>query len=226
MTPADDMDNRLRRLFRGLPRAKAPGDFEAGVAARIAREGAPGRPWIPRLTPFAVPGLALLLVGALSYLAYLTQFRYEGGEPTRPAGEPSPATVPGSIREYPSPAAAPPAGGTEKPAAREAPLRGSGVRDRAPDRTDRNAVEKKLEPPAHSRPDRSASDPRGAKENVTTEPSLRGKNVPGRTLMTEPPLRDTAGITDSVAVSDTLNTDTPNGTTQGLRDTLRNPRPE
>lgn len=226
MTPTDDTDNRLRKLIRGLPRAKAPGDFEARVAARIARERAPGTARIPRLTPFAPPGLALLLVGALSYLVYLTQFRHEGGERPRPAGEQSPSTAPGPVREYSPPAAAPPAGRTEEEAVRETPLPESRERDRVFDRGERNAVEKKLESPTLSRPDPSAVAPPGAKVKATTEPALRGKTVPGRMLMAEPPLRDTMGITDSVSVSDTLKADSSKGNVNSLRDTVRNPRPK
>jgi hypothetical protein len=70
MKETDGRDDRIRKLFSRLPRVKAPQGFEERVARAVAG-GRPGRSGFPaRLRAFAIPGMAALLVGVISYLVY------------------------------------------------------------------------------------------------------------------------------------------------------------
>jgi hypothetical protein len=73
MKETDDRDERMRKLFSRLPREKAPEDFEQRVARAVAgrRTDSPGIG--ARVRAFAIPGLAVLLVGVLSFLIYRGQ---------------------------------------------------------------------------------------------------------------------------------------------------------
>jgi hypothetical protein len=70
MKETDGRDDRIRKLFSRLPRVKAPQGFEERVARAVAG-GRPGRSGFPaRLRAFAIPGMAALLVGVISYFVY------------------------------------------------------------------------------------------------------------------------------------------------------------
>ena len=86
MKSTDDREGRLRKLLSALRRIQAPADFEEQLARRLARGRARATILPAWLRPYTVPGLALLLVGAMSYVIYLAQFKAVDGDRS-PSGD-------------------------------------------------------------------------------------------------------------------------------------------
>lgn len=102
MNETDDRDERIRKLFSRLPREKAPEGFEQRVARAVAgrRTDSPGV--VARVRAFAIPGLAVLLVGVLSIMIYRNQSGPDA-EPGLPAADSAAVeAAPPAVHERPA----------------------------------------------------------------------------------------------------------------------------
>ncbi len=201
MNQNDGRDNRLRKLFSKLPRAEAPGNFEEHLMRRLGQPKTHPDARHARLRAFAIPGLALLLVGALSYVLYLTQFRTPVDEmipqkdtltaprgasvPDRPESGDAAVTVPAPADE----------GSQAGP--------------------DGRSADKPTTPPDGSR-----------REPSSVERMKMGKTTPGRPMMIESSVPETAIRLDSVAVKDTASVDSTQAMPDSLLDSLKIRKPD
>ncbi len=165
-----------------LPRAEAPADFEERLARKLAGGTRRGVFHSLNLRRYAVPGLALLLVGALTTVMYFTRFNT-----TQEIGVPSGDTL------TPPPVDSRPEGAVPKDASRALP---APVDDESlPEAQDRRSDEV-TRPPADARSEPSA-----------LERMKMGKTAPGRPMMIESIVPNSAVPVDSLAPEDTVAVD-------------------
>ena len=218
MKPTDDRDDRLKKLFSALPRLQAPADFEERIARRLGRGRAGGAFHPARLRAYTIPGLAFLLVGALSYVVYLTQFRIVEGDRS-PAADTMAAP---NIQSEPK-RSLPDDARRTMPALPEAP-RQTGTGSRAGD----EAGDEKMSAPVEIRPEPSAAPlpPRGKGAAGSAQKLNVGKTAPGRSLMMEQAVIDSMAKGDSLAIRDTSSVDSTHTLPDSLRDSTRIPKPD
>lgn len=201
MNQTEGGDNRLRKLFSKLPRAEAPGDFEERLARRLGQETAHRGVRPARLRAFAIPGLALILVGTLSYYLYFTQFRTAGDE-----GIPQNDTM------------AAPRGisGADRPETKDVPITIPAPADgESHSGPQRRSIDKATSPPAET-----------GGQPSPVERMKMGKTTPGRPMMIESSRPETVVRADSLAAKDTSAVDSLEARPDSLLDSLKIRKPD